>query len=101
MRSGIEMTDCEKLNAIARPESLKGRPAQSSGFGPAPRSIASSWLIDAQDPDRSISAKAGALAQIQRASARIVLRRIIDYSMPGPKGPGLHGALVMPGPTGP
>src|SRR3984957_14961835 len=56
MRSGMEMIDCEKLNALARPDSLNGSPAQSAGFGPAPRSSACSWLIEAQDPDRSISA---------------------------------------------
>src|SRR4029077_8836516 len=61
VRSGMEMTDCEKLNALARPDSLKGSPAQSAGFGPAPRSRASSWLIDAQEPERSISAMAGTL----------------------------------------
>ena len=61
VRSGMEMIDCEKLNALARPDSLNGSPAQSSGFGPAPRSSASSWLIEAQDPDKSISASAGTL----------------------------------------
>src|SRR6185295_12522072 len=61
VRSGIEMMDCEKLKAFARPDSLNGSPAQSSGFGPAPRSSASSWLMEAHDPDRSISANAGAL----------------------------------------
>src|SRR5262252_137902 len=59
VRSGIEMTDCEKLNALARPDSLNGSPAQSSGFGPAPCSSASSWLMDCQDPERSISAIVG------------------------------------------
>src|ERR1041385_5270653 len=58
MRSGIEMIDCEKLKALARPASLKGSPAQSTGLGPPPRSSASSWLMAAQDPARSISAAA-------------------------------------------
>src|SRR5947207_9247460 len=77
VRSGMEMMDCEKLNAFARPASLKGSPAQSSGFGPAPRSSASSWLMEAQDPDRSISASTGALAHKTNANARIVLLRIM------------------------
>src|SRR5438046_8626967 len=59
VRSGIEMTDCEKLSALALPDSFSGSPDQSSGYGPPPRSSASSWLIDAHDPDRSISASTG------------------------------------------
>src|SRR6185295_10241090 len=59
VRSGMEITDCEKLNAFARPDSLNGRPVQSSGYGPPPRSSESSWLIDCHDPDRSISASSG------------------------------------------
>jgi len=78
MRSGIEITDCEKISALARPESLNGRPAQSDGFGPAPRSIASSWLIEAHDPERSISANAGALEHKTNARATIVLLRIMS-----------------------
>src|SRR5256885_10399387 len=31
VRSGIEIVDCEKLSALARPDSLNGRPVQSSG----------------------------------------------------------------------
>src|SRR5580693_59738 len=73
MRSGMEMMDCEKLNAFARPDSLKGSPAQSAGFGPAPRSSASSWLIAAHDPDRSISASTGMLEHKTNTDARIVL----------------------------
>src|ERR1700690_2298005 len=56
VRSGMEMVDWEKLSALARPASLKGTPVQSSGFGPAPRSILSSWFLEVQDPERSISA---------------------------------------------
>src|SRR5204863_9048689 len=59
MRSGMEMTECEKLRAFARRDSLNGIPAQSSGLGPPPRPSESSWLADAQEPDRSISALAG------------------------------------------
>src|ERR1700693_4435657 len=71
VRSGMEMMDCEKLNAFARPDSLNGSPVQASGYGPPPRSSESSWLIEAQDPDRSISASTGALVQTTSASARI------------------------------
>src|SRR5580692_4844583 len=77
MRSGMEMIDCEKLSAFARPDSLKGSPAQSAGFGPAPRSSASSWLIAAQDPDRSISASTGTLAHKTSTNGSIVLLRVI------------------------
>jgi hypothetical protein len=77
MRSGMEMMDCEKLSAFARPDSLKGSPAQSSGFGPALRSSASSWLMAAQDPDKSISAIAGALAHETNTNARIVFMRVM------------------------
>src|SRR5580704_12748638 len=59
IRSGMEMVDCEKLKAFARPDSLNGIPAQSAGYGPPPRSNESSRLMAAQDPDRSISAMAG------------------------------------------
>src|SRR5580700_319053 len=59
MRSGMEIVDCEKLRALARPESLKGSPAQSSGFGPAPRSMASSCFLAVQEPDGWIWAGAG------------------------------------------
>src|ERR1700733_4934364 len=70
VRSGMEMMDCEKLNAFARPDSLKGSPAQSAGFGPAPRSSASSWLIEAQDPDMSTSASTGTVEHKITAKAR-------------------------------
>src|SRR5580700_9928385 len=70
MRSGMEMVDCEKLRALARPASLNGSPAQSSGFGPAPRSIPSSWFLEVQDPDRSISASAGKAADSNIAPVR-------------------------------
>src|SRR3954471_12895607 len=71
VRSGIEIVDCEKLKAFARPESLNGNPVQSSGYGPPPRSSASSWLIDAHEPDRSISASAGTALQ-QRNTASVM-----------------------------
>src|SRR3954471_9042614 len=74
--SGIEMMDCEKLSAFAHPDSLKGSPAQSSGFGPPPRSSASSWLIACHDPDTSISANAGAVVSATIANVSIVLRVI-------------------------
>src|SRR5689334_10788498 len=76
MRSGIEMTDCENPSAFARPASLNGKPAQSAGFGPPPRSSASSWLIAAQDPDKSISASAGTPLhnRIARLAVRVCLR---------------------------
>src|SRR6516225_5173807 len=77
VRSGIEMIDCEKLSAFARPDSLNGSPAQSAGFGPAPRSSASSWLMDCQEPDRSISASAGAVEHSTAASATVVTIRVI------------------------
>src|ERR1700682_729431 len=78
VRSGMEMMDCEKLNAFARPDSLKGSPAQSAGYGPPPRSSASSWLIAAQDPDRSTSASTATLEHKTNANARIVLLRVMD-----------------------
>src|SRR5215467_14692358 len=77
VRSGIEIVDCEKLSALARPASLNGSPAQSAGFGPAPRSSASSWLIDCQDPERSISARAGAAEHNTAANATVVTLRIM------------------------
>src|ERR1700722_7215685 len=77
MRSGIEMVDCEKLRALARPDSLNGRPAQSSGFGPAPRSRLSSLFFEVHDPERSISASAGNATHSNMARVRIVLLRVI------------------------
>src|SRR5690242_21729242 len=77
IRSGMEMIDCEKLKAFARPASLKGSPAQSTGFGPPPRSKESSWLMAAQDPDRSISAKAGKLTHNNAAKPKESLLEVI------------------------
>ena len=94
VRSGIEITDCEKLSAFARPDSLNGRPAQSSGFGPAPRSSASSWLMDCHDPDTSISANAGALARAANASARIVLRLMFNTYQVAEHSVGRHFASL-------
>src|SRR5262245_59228420 len=68
MRSGSEITDWLNASALARPESLNGSPAQSAGFGPAPRSSASSWLIDTHEPERSISARAGTAASASRTA---------------------------------
>src|SRR6266853_3417292 len=90
VRSGIEIVDCEKLNALARPDSLNGSPVQSSGYGPPPRPSASSWLIDAQDPERSISATAGATEHNTNASVRIVFVRIIFELHGGPERPALQ-----------
>ena len=59
----------ENASALARPESLNGSPAQSAGLGPAPRSSASSWLIETHDPEKSISARAGT-ASASNATAR-------------------------------
>src|SRR4051812_45241925 len=78
MRSGIEIVDCSKLRALALPAALSGSPAQSAGFGPAPRSMASSSLIAAQDPDRSTSASAGTAKQIDIAKPRLNLWKVID-----------------------
>src|SRR5262245_36286721 len=96
MRSGIEIVDCEKLSAFARPDSLKGSPAQSSGFGPAPRSIASSWLIEAHDPDRSISACAGAPDERINAHARDGASHFIVDSHGPPEGGPYVRTCVLP-----
>src|ERR1019366_3019602 len=77
MRSGMEIVDCEKLRAFSRPDSLNGRPAQSSGLGPAPRSMASSVFLAVQEPDRSISAKAGRATQSNAARLAVVLKRVM------------------------
>src|ERR1700743_2553900 len=79
MRSGMEMVDCEKLRALARPDSLKGRPAQSSGCGPPPRSSASSWFLEAQEPDKSISASAGRLTESTSARLSAILLSVMFH----------------------
>src|SRR5579872_6789128 len=79
MRSGIEICDCEFIRANARPDSLKGMPVKSPGFGPAPRSSASSWFLDCHEPERSTCASAGRPAQRNNAAARLSdLRVILD-----------------------
>src|SRR5579872_5765612 len=79
MRSGIEICDCEFIRANARPDSLKGMPVKSPGFGPAPRSSASSWFLDCHEPERSTCASAGRPAQRNNAAVRLSdLRVILD-----------------------
>src|SRR5579883_2352230 len=95
MRSGMESWDCEFIRAKARPDSLKGMPVKSPGLGPAPRSRASSWFFDCQEPDKSISASAGSATQINATPRRNALRVIFDsLSLPPRRTRGRFPAIV-------